>query len=345
MAGENTNQKPQNTPAPKPGEAPAVETPAVETPAATPADEFQAVFDALNTLGDKSPPEDLTSKPIESAAAVQEAAKPTKPVRAIETPAAEEPAAGDDELPADDQQKREAEIAAAEAAAAAPANRKPANQPAAAEVDDDEILRRLGRLLKQPEQPVQQQPQRPAAQTFDFNDDERAVVEDYEKEWPDVARAEAIKRGREYKLLTQHIFSEVLNLLAPVYEGQRALLDRTQLADLQQSVENYDEQLVNDVAEWVKTQPAYLQPAYVHVMQQGTVEEVKDLVDRYRQATGGTTKETPAPTTKPVGTELPTPAKQAAARLAPVSTKRSAPVQAPSKDDFDGAFAEAAKEA
>lgn len=320
-------------------------------PEAPKVDDFTAVFDALNKLGDSAPPADLTSKPAEAAAAVDAALAEAdkKPAAKPETPAnpvVSDGNATDDELPEDDKAKAERETAEAEAAAAEAKKQTQPRQTQEQQVDDDEILRRLGRLIKEPpaeRQPAQQQT--PQIQ-FGYNDEERQLVDEYEKEWPDVARAEATKRALEYKLLTQHIFTEVVKMVAPLVEGQRVLMDRTQLADLQASVENYDEKLVNDVAEWVKTQPAYLQTAYTHVMREGTVDEVKDLVDRYRASTG-----TPAPKqegqteTKPSGSELPTPAKQAAARLAPVSTKRSAPVQAPSKDDFDGAFAEAAKEA
>lgn len=313
--------------------------------AETPKDDFTAVFDALNKLGDREVPADLTSKPDEAAATVAEiieqeanppAKKPAAAAAAAETPAA------DDELPADDKAKEaEAATAAAEAAEAAKRDKKPDTQ-----LDDSDILRRLGQLIQQP--PAQPQPQRQQPQTpvIDFTAEEKELVAEYEKEWPDVARAEAVKRSVEYKLLTNHIFTEVMKIVSPLFEGQRALLDRTQLQDLQATVENYDEKLVNDVAEWVKKQPAYLQPAYLHVMEQGTVDEVKDLVDRYRASTG-----TPAPKTegepekKPSGSELPTPAKQAAARLAPVSTKRTAPVAQVSSGDFDSAFAEALKNA
>ena len=116
-------------------------------------------------------------------------------------------------------------------------------------------------------------------------------------------------------------------------------LTYSQLAQLQQAVPEYETKR-EDVIKWVDTQPSYLKIAYNHVIQNGTVDEVADLIGRYNQATG-----TAAPKAAAAAqtTELPAATKQAAAALAPVGSKRTAVVRGVSNDDFDGAFAEAAK--
>ena len=307
-------------------------------------DEFTDVFSKLSELGDKPIPADLTAPAApakEETAADKEAAAAAVETAAAEQTQTNEQVQNDDELPPDEKDK------AAAAAAAAAAEEK---KPAAEAISDDELIKRLGRLIKEP--PAQpQQEQRHEQQfempSFDFTQEEAALVADYEKEWPDVARAEATKRSREYKLLTQHIFGEVVKQLAPIADAIGMLMERTQLTDLTTSVEGYSAELVEQVKDWTAKQPAYLRSAYEHVIQNGTVDEVKDLVDRFRAETGvkGGNQATQQIQQKPAGSELPAATKQAVAKLAPVSTKRSVAVQPVQKEDFDGAFAEAAKEA
>jgi hypothetical protein len=93
--------------------------------------------------------------------------------------------------------------------------------------------------------------------------------------------------------------------------------------------------LRDQVVAWTEKQPTYLQAAYKQVIQQGTVDEVKDLIARYRKETGvGASTVTSAKK----DTELSDSAKQAAASLAPVSTKRSVVAQQEDLSNFDAAF-------
>jgi hypothetical protein len=83
-----------------------------------------------------------------------------------------------------------------------------------------------------------------------------------------------------------------------------------------------------------------LQAAYKHVINSGTVDEVVDLINRWRTETGTPLQPQaqPAPAAKKA-TELPAAAKQAVAALAPVSSKRSSVPQTVDEGDFDSAFA------
>lgn len=162
-----------------------------------------------------------------------------------------------------------------------------------------------------------------------------------------MSKGEALKRRAEYQQLLQHVFTQVANFVKPIQETAEALAQRTFTSDVTTAVPDYSDQLRADVIAWVKTQPTYLQVAYNHVITEGTVDEVKDLVDRYRTATGkaapkpsGDGGAAPKPAEK--GNELSEAAKQAAAALAPVDSKRSG-VQAPSDpSNFDDAWKEAA---
>ena len=146
-------------------------------------------------------------------------------------------------------------------------------------------------------------------------------------------------RKAEYRDLVGYIFSQIGGALKPISETVQELGTRTHLSDLHSKVNDYDD-VRDKVVDWVEKQPAYLQPAYKHVITQGTVDEVADLINRYKLDAG--VKAAPAvvaPVKKPE-TELLPATKQAAAALAPVSSKRSAVVQAIDPSDFGAAFAE-----
>lgn len=226
-----------------------------------------------------------------------------------------------------------AEATAGETAAAA--------QPEAKQADPnvDDTLRRLAELVKEkpaeekkPEVAEEKKPEQAPL----YSEEEQAVLDAYDKEWPDIAKAEGLRRRAEYRELVQYVFEEVSKYLTPVKDTVEALAERTMLTDLKSTVPDYNDTLRDKVIAWVDTQPAYLQGAYKQVIQQGTVDEVTDLIDRYRKSTG---VGAPAAASTNKVTELSSEAKQAAAALAPVSTKRTVVQQQDDPSDFDGAFA------
>lgn len=269
------------------------------------ADNFELAFDRLAELAEQ--PADA---PVDAAPAAE------APV--AEAPAAEEPAA---EAPA--------------------AEEPPAEEPPAAPAPSEDMLERLARMVAEKEsqqhyvpQEQQMQPQHVPQPEY-FTPEETEFLSTYEKEWPDVARAEAIRRRAEYKQLVGYVFQEVAKELSPLLGVVNTLSERTHLSDLQSRVENYAQDR-DAVVEWAQKQPAYLRAAYNHVIQNGTVDEVSDLITRYRQETGAQRAAPPAART----TDLPAATKQAAAALAPVSSKRSAVIQGTDPNDFESAFAQ-----
>ena len=91
--------------------------------------------------------------------------------------------------------------------------------------------------------------------------------------------------------------------------------------------------------DWIKTQPAHMQPGYSMIYEQGTTQQVIALVDDMKKSLG-VVKSSGAPPAK----EKPTPSAAEVAALAPVQSGRATPNQkgAPDKDDFEAAFNEAA---
>lgn len=173
------------------------------------------------------------------------------------------------------------------------------------------------------------------------------VLSDYEKNWPDVAQAEQLKRRAEYHDLLSYIFSEVHKFVSPKFEQLSAIGNAVHLGELKAAVPDYDPTLETKVAEWVDTQPSYLQAAYKQVMETGTSEEVADLIGRYRAATGSAPAAPAVPAapaapakTAPAGkkTELSSAAKQAAESLAPVSGDRTQAPAGQDPQDFKSAF-------
>ena len=271
---------------------------------------------------------------------------------AVETPAVETPATPAVETPA---------------VAQAPATDEPPSEienpdggepppPAETKSATDDALARLADMLSQ-RQPAEPPP-RPAAvppPPAPFDQQETEFLTQYINDFPDVARGERLIRRAEYNALTQHIFREVAGYFAPKLALLDQLADNTAYSQIVQRVPTYETQR-DQVIDWVKTQPAYLQVGMNHVIQQGTAEEIADLFDRFSQATGAGGA-SPTPGIAPQGGRQPTqpqapaggnaaelsPAvKQAAARLAPVNGKRSAPTQA-APLTFEDAFDSFAK--
>lgn len=234
-----------------------------------------------------------------------------------------------------------ATTAAAPAAAAEPSS----------EPSPDDVLARLSKLVADAK-PAEAAPaaETKAEEKPVFSQDEQAQLAAYDKDWPDVAKYEALKRRGEYQELLGFVFSEVQKVIGPLQQTLDALAGRTHLTDVKSAVPDYSDNLRQQVVDWVKTQPAYLQPAYDHVITQGTVEEVKDLVDRYRQATGQTAPAAGAAITgqsdqRPAkDNELSGAAKEAAAALAPVESKRSEVLTPGDPSNYDDAWSQFAKD-
>jgi len=218
----------------------------------------------------------------------------------------------------------------------------PADDPAPAQED---ILNKLADLMKK--QPAEEQAQPQLQEEPDplegiYSDDEATFLKGYDEEWGDVAKGEALKRRAEYQLLVNHVYDQIATALMPHFETLHAVADKIHHQDLTTQVEDYDD-IREKVVSWVDTQPEYLQNAYNHVIDNGTADEVADLISRFKQATGTVTPAQQADT-KPVPAKkpervLPKATKQAAASLAPVSSKRSVVTSGDDPNDFDGAFA------
>jgi hypothetical protein len=186
-----------------------------------------------------------------------------------------------------------------------------------------------------------------------YTADEQAVLTKYQEDWPDVSKAEALMRRAEYKDLVGYIFQQVRAELAPLQDFVSTQAPRTQYSEIVKLVPDYDD--VRDKAlAWVDGQPDYLKAAYKHVTDDGSPEDVADLITRFKKetnyvspaaptppaTTGAAVLTPPAAPAKPAAPALPAAATKAAAKLAVVKTGRTEQESGTSDDDFDGAFAQ-----
>jgi hypothetical protein len=238
------------------------------------------------------------------------------------------------------------------------ADKAAADAAAAAAKANDDFMKRFGALMEAAKpapaadtrQP-QPQPTEPAL----FSEAEATQLQAFYTEWPDVAQAAQVMMRGMVTQMSRRLMADMAGTLAPYLQTIDALATNSQVNELEAKVPGYDK-VIDQLIPWVEKQPKYLQPAYQHVIQQGTSDEVIDLIERFKRETGSPAAATPqapvggaaspAPQSVKKVTELSPAARQAAAALAPISSKRAnASSVMIGSQDFDGAFAEAVRSA
>jgi hypothetical protein len=296
-------------------------------------DDFGTMFDSLSALkpGEKAP--DALTSVTQNVVVAQ----PVEPVQNADTsianpdtPTLENPAAtGDD--------GDEATVAAQNAAAEA----KAASDAAAVAPQNDQLLERFVKAMeaqKPAPAPVRAAPAAPAPL---FSQDEANMLIAAEKDYPDIIKAVQLLMRGASTVQQQQIMGQVREFVQPVAQTLETVQVDHQLNALTTAIPDY--LTVRDPAiKWATSDPSIpppLRKAYMDVIENGDVGEVKWLVGDWRKATGQTTP-TPGQTTPAVkpSSELSTAAKQAAAALAPVVSRRTAAVTTAIPTDFDGAW-------
>lgn len=292
---------------------------------------------------------------MDFAAAFEEAMQ--EGINAVTTPPAEpapadpamaaSPAAVADSAPAaaDPTPAPAAEPAAAEPAAEpAPALVEPAPAPAPAStaVDWEARARALEAQLNsapKPAEPAAAPAPAPAPAPI-YSEEEQVALTEYQKDWPDIAKAEALTRRAEYRQLLDYVFSEVDKRVAPIAATADTFSANTHYNNLVKAHPDYD-QIVDKVEAWIDTQPDFLRKSLTEVASGGNTEDVIGLVSMYKQAVGvASVAPAPVPTAPVVAAPASTqPAKQAAVqRLSPVSSQRSNVAAPTIPETFEEAF-------
>lgn len=287
-------------------------------------DIFTEAFDRLAETGEAPAPvapEPETSSEAAPAAEETVAAAEEAPVDGADV--LEDAPAGDEQVPAET-------VGEAKPKQAAPDKPAP----------EQDIIDRLAQAVKERVQPQPQpDPQPQYAQDYQpqpvLTQEDYKTLEAFDKDWPDVSKAINLILKEQTNAVVNHVFKEFAQEFRPFAQEVRSMRAQTHMAELHNRVSDYDD-VRDKVVEWAMQQPPYLRAAYGHVIQNGTAEEVADLIGRYRASV--------APPPAPVAPVAPQPkqlspqVKKAAAALAPVQSKRSTVVQGNDPNDFEGAF-------
>lgn len=316
-----------------------------------PADEFATAFDTLviEDRGGEPPAKEISDASAAGATVDEGSGDGAADSGGSTDNAAADAAAGDAAqdgsgvaTPSGDAQAGEggdAAVAAAEGTGAEPA--APAEAAAQAGADDaDAILRRLAEHVKASEPPAAEASAAGEAEQPLYTQAEIDTLTKFQEDWGEVHTALELRERAFGRSILKYAFQEIAKVLEPIHSTVDGLAGRAHLGDIKDRVGEYSNDERQACLDWVDAQPDYLQIAYKGVIEEGTSEQVADLISRFREATGRPAPAAaPAPSQEPPkDTELSGKAKQAAKALAPVRSERSVVAEPEDQSNFDQAW-------
>ena len=270
-------------------------------------------------------------------------------------PVVEEPAAAPVEEPAAAPQE---EVPAAAEEPTEPVEPAPAEEPAAVVepapapqpvIDTNALAEALVQAQQKAAQPAAEPPKENKEPSYEdyLDDSAKNAIKLLNEEWGEVATA-------VQPLITAHVQAALAK-----QEKQFLALVQQRLAPVESVVVQSQEQLywqtiqaahpdfreaAAAIPAWIEKQPALYRPALLQAYNQGTAEQVVELLTTYKQAIG-TTGAAPA---QPASSAAQVPPKAApvsnaalAATLAPPAAQRSTMTTSRDPNDYESAFAEA----
>jgi hypothetical protein len=245
----------------------------------------------------------------------------------------------------------------AEPKPAAPAEPKPA-EPAPAEPppEDDDPDAEWKTRVEELESRIKAQEAPPAEKVPDekppvdapplYTKDEQEFLTKYETDWPDITRAEALKRRAEYRDIVAHVFSEIQRVWGPLVQqgaaAAEAVGDTTTLQAIREVHPDYNDAMYDSVIEYANGLSGMSKRIALATIEEGEVQDVVDLIADYKRAKGLDKPKVVASGAAPAAVaELPAAAKKAAKALGVVDSKRTAVTPGSDPNDFDAAWDEA----
>jgi hypothetical protein len=132
-------------------------------------------------------------------------------------------------------------------------------------------------------------PAAPAAPPL-YNDTETSFLTEYDKDYPDIIRGEALKRRGEYRALVDHIFTEIVKEYGPLIQRGAAAADTvaetTALSVIQGSHADYDDKMYDEVIDWADGLTGTRRRIAQSIIEEGNPLEVVDLITEFKSATG-----------------------------------------------------------
>lgn len=344
-----------------------------------PEDNFDAAFEASVTAGeaavhgakDETPPVDKTTPkkadetpPPDGETAEQKTAREAAEKVASDAAAASALAA---ETP---EQKTARETAEAETArqAKVTADAQLVTDAAAATLNEinerkvrEEAARveaaRVAAATETPEQKTARETHEASIAPYVQTAEEIAAEEKFKKDFPDeyaamVSKFKGVDKDINARVsaAVQRVLQHINGVVAPVAQTSEALAIQAHVTAIKTAHSDFDT-VITKLPEWIKTQPVYLQATLQKVYDAGDATSVIALVSDYKKATGvvavpGKTAAelAAAETARIAAEETARKATEDAANLVPVRGKRTitSPKGGVDKDDYDGAFGEAA---
>ena len=305
---------------------------------ATENDDFDAAF--AEAIQVATTPEGAEAKAAEDAAVAKEMGTAEDPP--ADAPPADAPPA---DAPPSDAPPADAPPADAPPADAPPADAPPADAPPADAPPADAPPADAPAAPAAPAAPPPIEEQFPDPV---LSEDDAKVVAAFEKDWEDIAPATKVIVGHAVAAMEAKFARTLSQIVGNIYadiEPMAKTYVKTENESFRGTVlkahEDFDA-LYPKLDTWIKAQPAYLQTGLLKAYNEGTAEEVIDLVSRYKKDVG-VQPQASAPAVAQPNSQPAQPAAAAAATLAPVSTKRTTPKPTgDDPEDYDTAFDEAA---
>lgn len=314
--------------------------------------DYDSVFaEASNT--------DAPAEPAPPSATAEDSSQPAEPAVAAEPaktapPATEESSEEEQTNPAPPAKAGEPAAPATEAPAkpAAPAE-PPVQAPnldprflAQAIAEEQERRRQAAEAANQPDP----EPAKPITSADFLSAEDNQAIGKFKEEWPTEfvaiekmvnAQASAIAATRVDALVRQ-----LNTVLAPLYASVRTAEVSGHRATVLAAHPDLDT-IAPQATEWVKTQPAILQPELNRILEKGNASEVAELLKMYKQSVSPASaapappaSQAPQQTTTPVKT---VPSTAVAALAAVPAGNRTTPPSKPDDTDYQGSFDEAAR--
>lgn len=257
-------------------------------------------------------------------------------------PLAEAPTEEPAEEPVDDEPAEEPADEPADEPAGDELPEEPADEPTDEKSDFAAELAKLRDEIKKPAAVDEEPAEEPVAELPPvLSAEELKFLDEYEKDWPDISKAEALKRKADITEAVRYVFEQMTKTIAPVIEHYRNSEYNEHEAAIKAVHEDYDS-VKKDVIDWATSQTGTRGRIFNEVVNSGTAEEIADLVSIWKEANG----KTKAPVAQGAGStnapaETPQKAKQAAQKLSVVSSKRTTMPAVADPNDFDSAWGEA----
>lgn len=181
-----------------------------------------------------------------------------------------------------------------------------------------------------------------AAGDSGLSEEDKAALKEYDDEFDTISRMETLKRNMLADALRQEIDAKLQNFfqqISPAISVGNNFAVERHLGAIREAHSDFETYRDNgSIQKWIDTKPAYLKNAYQHVYDDGSVEEVIDLISTFK--TENNIGALPPGNQPPQQNNSRKEGRKAA--LSAVTNRRGAVnLHQFSSDDFEGAFEEA----